>query len=72
MSKAFSVAMAIVVSTTMIAERTLGTVICQNRRMPVAPSTLAASIVSSGIALMAADSTVIAKPVWIQTMTMMR
>ena len=40
--------------------------------MPVAPSIWAASTMSSGIALIAADSTVIANPAWIQIITTMR
>ena len=37
--------------------------------MPDAPSIRAASMMSSGTALSAAESTVIAKPAWIQIIT---
>ena len=48
----------------------VGMVMLRNSRMPVAPSILAASMMSSGTALMAAESTVIANPAWIQIITM--
>ena len=72
MSKTFSVPMPIVVSTTITPGRMLGTVTWRNICTPVTPSSWAASMMSSGIALIAADSTVIAKPAWIQIITMIR
>ena len=71
MSKTFSVPMPIVVRTTTSAARMLGRVMNRNILKPWTPSSLAASMISSGIALIAAESTVIAKPAWIHTMTMM-
>ena len=50
----------------------LGMVIRQNICQPVTPSSRAASTMSSGIALIAADSTTIAKPAWIQISTTIR
>ena len=72
MSKTFSVPMPMVASTTTRAGRIVGTV--TNRNMPQAPtpSSRAASTMSSGIALIEAERTVIAKPAWIQIMTMIR
>ena len=64
--------MPIVVSTTISAGRMLGTVMKRNIRRPLTPSSRAASTMSSGIALIAADSTVIAKPAWIQIMMTIR
>ena len=69
MSKTFSVPMPIVVITTTSAGRMLGSVMNRNILKAWTPSSLAASMISSGIALIAAESTVIAKPAWIQTMT---
>ena len=63
--------MPMVVSTTTRAERMLGRVMKRNILKPMTPSSLAASMMSSGIALIAAESTVIANPAWIQTMTTM-
>ena len=40
--------------------------------MPPTPSMRAASMMSSGIALIAAESIVMAKPAWIQIITTMR
>src|SRR3954452_5218149 len=70
MSKVLSDAIATVERTTTSVGRMVGMVMLRNNRMPVAPSILAASMMSSGTALMAAESTVIAKPAWIHTMTM--
>ena len=69
MSKTLSVPMAIVVSTTTSAGRMLGHGDVRNMPQPAAPSSRAASTMSSGIALIAADSTVIANPAWIQIIT---
>src|SRR5699024_9690027 len=71
-SKIFNVAMEIVVSTTTREGRMLGTVICRNICHPLTPSSLAASMMSSGTALIAADNTTIANPAWIQIITAMR
>ena len=62
----------IVVKTTMRVPRIIGTVTRRKSRPPVAPSSIAASTTSVGIALMAAESTTIAKPTWIQIMMTMR
>ncbi|OLT49141.1 hypothetical protein BJF88_16270 [Cellulosimicrobium sp. CUA-896] len=72
MSKILSVAIAIVVRTTTSAGRTLGIVMYRNMPKPLSPSSRAASTMSSGIALIAAERMVIAKPVWIQIITTMR
>ena len=71
MSKTFSVAIEIVVSTTTSEPRMPGTVTLRNRCQAFVPSSSAASICSVGTPLMAADSTTIAKPVWIQIITTM-
>ena len=52
--------------------RMLGTVMKRNILKPSTPSIRAASMMSSGIALIAAESSVIAKPAWIQIITTMR
>ncbi len=49
----------------------LGTTIRQKTWNSFAPSMRAASMISSGIDLMAADSTTIANPTWIQIMITM-
>ena len=54
--------MLMVVSTTISDGRMVGTVTLRNIRKPLTPSIRAASTMSSGIALIDADSTVIAKP----------
>src|SRR5665648_1290840 len=72
MSKTFSVPIAIVVRTTTRAGRMLGTVMCRNMPSPLSPSSLAASMMSSGMALIDAERTVMANPVWIHTITMIR
>ena len=54
--------------TTAIVGRMLGTMIRRKTCNSEAPSIRAASMISSGIALIAADSTTIANPVCIQTM----
>ena len=50
----------------------VGTVTLRNSLKPVAPSICAASTMSSGTDLIAADSTVIANPAWIQIITTIR
>src|SRR4051794_4693330 len=70
MSKVLSDAMATVDRTTTSVGRMVGMVMLRNSRIPVAPSILAASMMSSGTALIAADRTVIANPAWIHTITM--
>src|ERR1700712_1450851 len=70
MSKVLSDAMATVDSTTTRVGRMVGMVMLRNNRIPVAPSIFAASMMSSGTALIAAESTVMANPAWIQTITM--
>src|SRR5699024_6830154 len=72
MSKIFSVAIEIVVSTTTNEGRMLGTVIRQNICQPFTPSSRAASMMSSGTALIAAESTTMENPASIQTSTRMR
>ena len=57
-----------VTTTTISAGRMLGMVICQNICHGLTPSSRAASTMSPGIALIAAESTTMAKPAWIQTM----
>ena len=64
--------MPIVVRTTTSVGRMVGTVMNRNIRTPDTPSRRAASTMSSGIALIAADRIVIAKPAWIQIITTMR
>ena len=64
--------MLIVVSTTISAGRIIGTVMYRNIRSAVTPSSRAASTMSSGMALIAAESTVIAKPAWTQIMITIR
>ena len=44
----------------------MGTMILKNSWRSVAPSSRAASVISAGTPLMAADRTTIAKPVWSQ------
>ena len=56
----------------MIPGRMLGIVMWRNICDAETPSSLAASMMSSGIALIDADSTVIAKPAWIQIITTIR
>ena len=68
MSKTLSVVMLIVVSTTISEGRMLGTVMYRKSLRPLTPSRRAASMMSSGIALIAADRIVIAKPAWTHTM----
>jgi hypothetical protein len=63
--------MAIVVSTTTSVPRIIGTVTFENSFQPEAPSSMAASVTSIGIALIAAERTTIAKPTWIQIMMTM-
>ena len=72
MSKTFSVATPMTVSTMTSAGRMLGMVTNRNIPMALTPSRRAASTMSSGIALIAADRIVIAKPAWIQIMMMIR
>jgi hypothetical protein len=50
----------------------LGTMIRRKTWNSEAPSIRAASMISSGIDLIAAESTTMAKPVWIQTMITIR
>src|ERR1700712_2502125 len=70
MSKVLSDAMATVDSTTTRVGRMVGMGMLRNNRIPVAPSIFAASMMSSGTALIVAESTVMTKPAWIQTITM--
>src|SRR5690606_21744424 len=72
MSKIFRVAIEIVVSTTTSEGRMLGIVIRQNSCHGDAPSSRAASMMSSGTALIEADRITIANPASIQTSTRMR
>ena len=64
--------MLIVVSTTIRDGRMLGTVMCRNICQAPTPSRRAASTMSSGMARIAAERTVIAKPAWTQTMMTIR
>ena len=69
MSKTLRVAIEMVVSTTTSEERIPGTVTFEKRCHAFVPSSCAASICSVGMPLIAALSTTIANPVWIQIMT---
>ncbi len=60
------------VVTTTIVGKMLGTMIRRNTCHSDAPSMRAASMISSGIDLIAAESTTMANPVWIQTMITIR
>jgi hypothetical protein len=71
MSKTFSALMTMYVVTTTIVGRIEGTMIRRNTWNSDAPSIRAASMISSGIALMAADRTTMANPVCIHTMITM-
>jgi hypothetical protein len=71
MSNSFSVAMKTVTATTMIAERIDGTVTFQKISDGLAPSMRAASTISVGTPLSAADRTTVAKPTSIHTRTTM-
>ena len=64
--------MVMVTNTTTSVGRMLGMVIRVNICQALTPSSRAASIMSIGMPLSAAESTTIAKPAWIQTMTTMR
>ncbi|CAB4596782.1 unannotated protein [freshwater metagenome] len=55
--------MAVVVRTTTMVERIIGTVMRMKRRQLLAPSNIAASTISSGTFFIAADNTTIANPV---------
>src|SRR4051794_11983826 len=68
MSKTFIAVMTMYVVTTTTVGVMLGTMMRRNTWNSDAPSMRAASMISSGIALIAADNTTMAKPVWIQTM----
>ena len=72
MSNTFSALMTMYVVTTTIVGKMLGTMIRLNTWNSDAPSMRAASMISSGIDLIAADSTTMANPVWIQTMITIR
>ena len=66
MSKILSVAIAIVVATVMIEPRIIGTITLKNSWRSLAPSSLAASMISVDTPLIAAENTTMAKPVWSQ------
>src|SRR5512138_3526743 len=70
MSNTFSVLITMVVITTTIVGMIMGTMMRQKIDHSVAPSTRAASRISSGTDLMAADKMVMQKPVQIQMPTM--
>ncbi len=72
MSKIFRVPIEMVTMTTTSAGRMLGMVTRQNICHGVTPSMRAASTMSAGMALIAADSTTMAKPAWIHTITAIR
>ncbi len=72
MSNTLSVAMEMVVTTTTSEPRIPGSVTFVKRCQALVPSSCAASICSVGTPLMLAESTTMAKPVWIQIITMMR
>src|SRR3954462_10988138 len=72
MSKTFIALMTMYVVTTTIVGRMLGTVIRRKTWNSVAPSIRAASMISSGMALIADDRMTIANPVWTQIMITMR
>ena len=72
MSKTFSTTMVIVVQTTTMVPMICGTLILKKIWNGLAPSSTAASIVSSGMPRRAADRITIAKPVWIQISTTIR
>src|SRR5512139_3186146 len=69
MSKILSTLMTIVVMTTAIVGMMVGTMMPQNTRHSLAPSTRAASSISTGTPLSEADSMVMQKPVHIHTPT---
>ena len=66
MSKILRVTIAIVVVTVTIVPRIIGTITLRNSWRSVAPSSLAASMISADTPLMAAENTTMAKPVWSQ------
>ena len=71
MSNTFSALITMYVPTTTIVGRMLGMMMRRKTWNSDAPSIRAASMISSGIALMAADRTTMANPVCIQTMITM-
>src|SRR5512146_860207 len=72
MSKILRVLITMVVMTTTMVGMMIGTMMRQNTDHSVAPSTRAASRISSGTDLMAAERMVMQKPVQIQTPTTIR
>src|SRR5829696_1593539 len=70
-SKTFITVTMSVVTTTINVGMIWGSVMRQNTWRSLAPSTLAASTYSIGTALIEADSTTMANPVWIQIMMIM-
>ena len=69
MSKTLSTTSVIVVQTTTMVGMICGTLILKKICVGLAPSMIAASMVSSGMPRSAADRITMAKPVWIQTST---
>ncbi|BDZ37416.1 hypothetical protein GCM10025863_32940 [Microbacterium suwonense] len=69
MSYTFSDMIVMVVSTTISEDRMPGTVTFVKRCQAFVPSSSAASICSTGTALIAADRMTIANPVWVQMKT---
>src|SRR5512136_1164476 len=69
MSNTFKVLITMVVMTTIIVGAMIGTITAQKIRHSVAPSTRAASVISSGTDLIAAERIVMQKPVQIQMPT---
>ena len=72
MSKTFRALMTMYVVTTTIVGEIVGTMMRRNTWHSEAPSIRDASVISSGIDLIAADRTTMANPVWIHTMITIR